>query len=154
MKKLMAMAALALLLASCGHATKAVRSYHARDYQWHKNTPWLKLHWNYKHPGKGTIVAEGYVEPFNPRYGLHGVNLELVGLDEGGNVVNEAAGRPEDSYIASPYDTSPFRITMRLNGREKGFTIKGSYYHYVLGEMPDFDSRNIDYIPLVANEPY
>jgi len=156
MKKLMLLAVLVLMLASCGGRTDVtlLGLYDAKDYQWHKNTIYIKLHWNYKKPDKDTIVVEGFVEPFDPRTGLHDVDLEFVGLDEKGEVVNSATGRPKDNYIVSPISRSPFRITMKLNGRETDYTIKGGYYHYIAGQQPDFSAANYDYIQLHSDEPY
>jgi hypothetical protein len=156
MKRLILFAALVVMLAACGGRTNVtlIGLYDAKDYQWHKNTIYIKLHWNLKRPDKDTIIAEGFVEPFNPKLGLHNVDLELVGLGENDEVVNTATGRPKDNYIASPLGKSPFRITMKLNGREKDFTIKGGYYHYVAGVPPDFSSANYDYIQLHSDEPY
>ncbi|MBI5189898.1 MAG: hypothetical protein HZA22_04430 [Nitrospirae bacterium] len=156
MKKLYASVALLLLaalLASCGNTkTTFIEIYHAKDYQWHKNTLGIKLHWDYLHPDDGTIVADGYVEPFNPSNGVHTVRLELVGLDKDGNVVNTASGMPRDNYIYHPLDESPFTISMKLNGSEKRFTIRGTYYYYNAGEIPDYSTSDIEYIPIDDTE--
>ena len=149
------MAALAALAASCAPKTTYVGLYRAQDYQWHKQTNFIKVHWNYSNPDKQTLVAEGFVEPFNPKDGLHTVRLELVGMEEHGAVVNTAEGAPRDTYIEHPlYPYSPFKIVMKLKGGEKDFTIKGSYYHYLVGMKPDFSVKSLDYIPLSADEPY
>lgn len=156
MKKLYALSALLLLaalFASCGNTKSTlVEIYHPKDYQWHKNTLGVKLHWNYLRPDEATIVADGYVEPFNPSNGVHTVRLELVGLDKDGNVVNTASGIPKDNYIVHPLDESPFAITMKLNGSEKRFTIRGTYYNFNTGEIPDYSSSDIEYIPLDDTE--
>lgn len=152
MKKAAAAVVLVMLLAGCGHGQRTlVNVYNAEDFGQHKHTIWLKLHWNYLHPDNGTIVANGYVEPFSPSSGLNSVRLELVGLDDNGEVVNSAPGMPRDNYIASPIDESPFRITMPLNGREKRFTIRGSYY-YTEDERPVPRDTRFDYIPLDAGK--
>lgn len=145
-----AAALLVMLLAGCGHGQRTlVNVYNPEDFGQHKHTIWLKLHWNYLHPGDGTIVADGYVEPFSPSSGLNTVRLELVGLNENGEVVNSASGMPRDNYIITPIDESPFRISMPLNGREKRFTIRGSYY-YTEDEWPVSSDSRFDYIPLDA----
>jgi hypothetical protein len=123
--------------------------YHERYYRYSKATNFMKMHWDVTKDDNSAVVAEGYVEPFNPDNGLTAVRLELVGLDAQGNVVNKADGIPKDNYIESPYyPSSPFKIEMKLNGREKSFTMAGSYYHYGLGERQKIDTRHIDYIPV------
>jgi len=153
MKRLIALAVISLLLASCGQVSRNIKPLHAYDYQWHKQTLYIKVHWNYQHPDKDTIVADGFVEPISLKYGVHDVALELVALDGDGEVVNSVSGRPADNYIASPLDTSPFRITMKLKGGEERFTIKGTYFFYIGGTTPDLDAKRFDNIPLVADEP-
>jgi len=148
--KITAILALTVLaFSACGRKdVTLVGLYKPNDYQQYKNTLYIKLHWNLNRPDASTVVADGYVEPFSPRYGVHAVRLELVGLDENGKVVNKASGAPADDNIVSPLDTSPFRITMKRNGREKEFTIRGEYYHYIAGTTRDFGSRQYDTIPL------
>lgn len=134
MKKL-ALAAILTILAGCAHAygTTGV-SYNGRGYRFHENTVYIKVYWNIARPGKDTAVAEGFVEPFSPGEGIHTVRLTLVGLDDQGRVVSSADGVPRDNYIESPYyPASPFKITLKLTGKEKALTIRGSYYHYGLG---------------------
>jgi hypothetical protein len=145
---------LCLLLAACGHTYGTLKAYHARDYQLHKQTMWIKVHWNLQRPDKDTIVADGFVEPYNPKFGIHDVDLTLVGLDGNGDIINKASGRPADTYIASPLGSSPFRITMKLKGGENKFTITGSYYYDVAGTVPTFGARSVDFIPLSSDEPY
>jgi len=155
-KRLFIVAAMLALLASCGHAKPlALDTFklHQQDYQWHKSTMWIRAHWNYKYPDKETVVAEGFVEPFDPHNGVHDVALELVGIDDDGNVVNSASGRPSDNYIISPLDKSPFKISMKLNGKETGYTIRGSYYRYTAGSQPNYNSASYDTIPLKSDEP-
>ena len=148
MKKI-ALIAMLLLLAACAHAYDSAGAYRVQDYQFHKHTIFLKVHWNFVHPDGETVVAEGIVEPFSPDDGLHSVRLDLVGLDSQGNVVNSSEGMPRDIYIESPlYPASPFRISMKLNGKEKIFTITGSYFHYELGKKTRFE--RIDYIPITS----
>ena len=79
-------------------------------------------------------------------------SLELVGLDADGKAVNSVEGMPKDNRIVSPIATSPFRITMRLNGKEDDFTVRGSYYHFVMGAREDLDLRSYDTIPLKSDE--
>lgn len=157
MKKLLVIAFLTamLLAALVGCASHRIPQLALRgnDYQWHKQTLWIKLHWNYLRPDKDTIIAEGFVEPFDPHNGINTVRLELVGLDEAGNVVNSASGMPADDVIVSPIDKSPFRITMKLNGKETDFTVKGYYYYFLEGGRPSFDSKFLDNIPLKSDEP-
>jgi len=129
-----------------------VYSLHDTDYQWHKNTRFIKVHWNYQRPGNGTIIADGFVEPFDPHNGIHDVELELVGLDEDGKIVNRASGKPADNYIVSPVDKSPFKITLKLTGEEKDFTVIGRFYYYNDNSHPDFSSQHQDCILLDANE--
>ena len=157
MKKLLVTAFLAVMLAAvlagCTSHHIPQLALRGTDYQWHKNTLWIKVHWNYLRPDKDTIIADGFVEPFDPHNGVHTVRLELVGLDEAGKVVNSASGMPADSNIASPTDKSPFRITMKLSGKETDFTIKGNYYYFIAGDRPSFDAKFLDYIPLRSDEP-
>ncbi len=149
------LAALPFLFAACAMAKSPLaRTYYAKDYQWHKETGWIKVHWNIIQKGDKTVVAEGFVEPFNPRYGVFGVELNLVGLDAEGKVVNSASGRPADYNIYSPFDYSPFSIKMETNGNEKEFTITGSYYHFGNGQRPDLDPQFLDKIPLKTDEPF
>ena len=109
------------------------RQYKAGDYQWHKQTNFIKVHWSYTQKDSDTIIAEGFVEPFNPDTGVNFVKLKLVGLDAQDKVVSSAEGIPRDNYIESPfYPASPFRIAMKLSGKEKVITITGSYYYYSL----------------------
>jgi len=151
MKRLLMLVSMVILFTSCG-GSYAVKEESAKTYKHYKNTIYLKVHWNYLRPEEGKIVAEGYVEPFDKRTGLHTVSLELVGMDADGKVVNFAAGRPVDDYIASPLDTAPFKIVMRLDGTEKSFGIRGSYYHYEAGSKPDFGAASLDYISLEADD--
>ena len=145
---------LALSASACAHRSyMSLELYKPQYYQWHKNTIWIRAHWNYTRPDKDTIIAEGFVEPFDHATSLHGVSLELVGLDETGEVVNTAAGRPADNYITQPLDKSPFRITMKLNGKEADFTIRGRYYHFMTGGRPSFDTKQLDWLPLYSDEP-
>ena len=146
MKKI-ALTLMLLLLVGCAHAYDTTSSYKAQDYQMHKHTIFIKVHWNFVHPDNGTVVAEGFVEPFNPGDGLHTVRLILVGLDGQGKEVNSSEGLPRDNYIESPYySASPFRISMKLNGKEKTLTIRGSYYHYELDRKNRIE--RLDFIPV------
>jgi len=155
MKKLLLLAVILLALTSCGGKNiTLVNLYHAQDYQWHKNTLYIKVHWNIERPDANTVVAEGYVEPFDPKTGLHSIRLELDGLDAEGNVVNYVAGMPKETRIVSPLSTSPFRLTMKLNGKEDDFTMRGSYYHFDAGAREDMDTKSYDTIPLKSDEPY
>jgi len=148
MKKL-AFAALLLLLASCAYGYDMLSPYKVQDYQFHKHTIYIKVHWNIIKPDSDTVIADGFVEPFNHDEGLRAVQLELVGLDDQGKVVDSSGGTPRDPYIESPfYPASPFRIIMRLNGKEKALTITGSYYHYEIGKWGRFG--RIDYIPITS----
>jgi len=149
MKKI-AITLMLLLLAACAYAYDLPgASYKVQDYQWHKNTLFIKVHWNFTHPDNDTIVAEGFVEPFNHDNGLRAVQLSLVGLDDQGNAVNSSDGMPRDIYIESPfYPASPFKITMKLNGKEKAFTMIGSYFHFELGRKTRFE--RIDFIPVTS----
>jgi hypothetical protein len=154
MKKLLLFAVILLALTSCGgKKITLVNLYHTQDYQWHKNTLYIKAHWNIERPDANTVVMDGYIEPFDPKTGLHHVRLELVGLDADGNAVNSVAGMPRDSRIASPLSTSPFKLTMKLNGKEEDFTLRGSYYHFDAGAREDMDTRSYDTIPLKSDEP-
>jgi len=138
-----------VMLAGCGHTTEPLfGKYDAVDYREHKHTIWIKVNWDYTRPDADTIVAEGYVEPYNKGDGLRDVRLELVGLDDAGEVVNSTNGIPKDTVIISPIDQSPFRITMRLNGREKRFTIRGSYYYMVDEKRGSPGSSHYGAIPL------
>ncbi len=149
MKKLALAAILLLLLASTAYGSSMLAPYKVQDYQFHKHTIYLKVHWNITKTDSDTVVAEGFVEPFNHDEGLRGVQLELVGLDEQGNVVNSSSGTPKYPLIDPTfYPASPFRITMKLNGKEKALTITGSYYHYEIGRLGRFEE--IDYIPIGA----
>ena len=146
MKKL-AITAMLLLLAGCAHAYNMSASYKVQDYQFHKHTIYLKVHWNITKPDCDTVIAEGFVEPFNHDNGLRAVQLELVGLDGQGKVVNSSSGTTRDPYIEPTfYPASPFRISMKLNGKENVLTITGSYYHYEVGRRSRFE--RIDYIPI------
>ena len=150
MKKL-ALVITLLLLAGCAHYP--VSTFNARDYQFRKNTLFIKVYWNLVRPEKkDTVTAQGFVEPFSPDNGLQAVRLSLVGLDEQGKIVNSAEGMPRDQNIESPlYPASPFAITMKLNGQEKDFTIIGSYFYYGTGKKPILDAAHIDYIPLTSD---
>ncbi len=75
-------------------------------------------------------------------------------MDADGKVVNSVEGMPKDYRIVSPLSTSPFRLTMKLNGKEDDFTMRGSYYHFVAGGREDLDTRDYDTIPLKSDEPY
>jgi hypothetical protein len=148
MKKL-ALTAMLLFLAGFAYAYDTPASYKAQDYQLHKHTIYIKVHWNMTRPDNDTVVAEGFVEPFSRDEGLRAVQLELVGLDDQGKVVNSSEGTPRDANIESPlYPASPFRISMKLNGQEKSFTMTGSYYHYELGEKTR--NERIDHIPITS----
>lgn len=148
MKKL-AFAALLLALASSAYAYDMLAPYKVQDYQFHKHTIYIKVHWNIAKTDSDTVVAEGFVEPFNHDDGLRAVQLELVGLDDQGKVINSSEGTPRYPYIEPTfYPSSPFRITMKLNGKEKALTMTGSYYHYPLGRRGRFEQ--IDYIPIGA----
>ena len=150
MKKLALIATL-LLLAGCAHYS--VSTFHARDYQFRKNTLFIKVYWNIIRPEKDTVTAEGFVEPFSPDNGLEAVQLRLVGLDAQGKIVNSAEGMPRDEIIESPfYPASPFSITMKLNGKEKDFTITGSYFYYGINNRPPMDAAHIDYIPIASDD--
>jgi len=143
----------ALIVTACGHA-QPFKAYRADDYQWHKNTLYLRAHWNIKKTAPDTVVAEGFVEPFNHEEGLQSVNLELVGLDKDGNVISSAKGMPEDPLIFPPIMGSLFRITLKLKGPEDDFAIRGTYYHYKIGMRPSYSSEAYDTIPLKSDEPY
>lgn len=140
-----------VMLAGCGHTSgQLVGKYDARDYTEEKHTVWIKLHWNYLRPDADTVVAEGYVEPYSKGDWLRDVRLELVGLNDAGEVVNTAQGMPEDIVIKPPIDQSPFSIAMSLNGRETRFTIRGSYYYITNGRPGRPRSPQYDTIPLDA----
>jgi hypothetical protein len=146
MKKL-ALTALLLLLASCAYGYNMLAPYQVQDYQFHKHTIFIKVHWNITKTDGDSVVAEGFVEPFNHDNGLRAVQLELVGLDEQGKVVNSSEGTPRDPLIDPTfYPGSPFRISMKLNGKEKALTMTGSYYHYDIGRRGRFEQ--LDYIPI------
>ena len=155
MRKLLLLTIILLTLTSCGgKKITLVNLYRAQDYQWQKNTLYIKVHWNIERPDANTIIADGYVEPFTPATGLHHVRLELVGLDANGIAVNSVYGIPKDTRIVSPISTSPFRLTMKLNGKEDDFTMRGGYYHFDAGAREDMDLRSYDTIPLKSDEPY
>ena len=141
-----------LMLAACGKPI-VLWPGHPENYRHHKNTPFLKVHWNILHPDKGTAVAEGYVEPFSHDDEIYMVNLRLVGLDEDGKIISKAGGRPKDNLIVSPVDASPFRIILPLSGKETDFTIIGIYYHFKAGEPVSLNPQALDTIPLEADEP-
>ena len=151
---LIMLAALPFLLAACAGKSTLVRTYYAKDYQWHKQTNWIKVHWNITRPDDKTVLAEGFVEPFNQMNGVFGVKLNLLGLDADGKVVGSASGRPADYNIVSPFDTSPFSIRMATTGKEKDYTITGSYYYFQAGSRLSLDPQYLDQIPLISNEPY
>ncbi len=68
MKKLILFAVILLALTSCGgKKITLVNLYHTKDYQWHKNTLYIKVHWNIERPDANTVVADGYIEPFEPK---------------------------------------------------------------------------------------
>jgi hypothetical protein len=148
--KNLAFAALLILLAGCAHTyNMAGYNYNEQDYKYHKHTIFINLHWNITHPDNDTVVAEGFVEPFSVSDGLRAVRLSLVGLDDQGRVVNSSDGLPRDTYIESPfYPASPFKISLKRNGKERIFTIIGSYYHYELGTASRFE--RFDYIPITS----
>jgi len=145
-----------LLLAGCSRITGVtpVNVFNQHDYQWHKYTMDIKVHWSYLRPDPDTIVAEGYVEPYDPKTCLNSVRLELVGLDADGEIVNSVKGKPADELILQPNAASYFRIEMKLNGKEKDFTIRGSYHHFLLGTNPNLSNESLGTIPLRADEPY
>ncbi|MHB8173250.1 MAG: hypothetical protein ACYDFU_02165 [Nitrospirota bacterium] len=150
MKKslLLALLLLAAAIAGCAGGNDILgQNFKPGDYSFHKHTNYIKIHWNLRVEGK-RAMADGYVEPFSHDDGLHTVNLELVGLDSKGNIISSAMGQPKDEFIASPFDKSPFEISMPLKGGEKDFTIRGNYYHYPAGKDPDFSQDKLDYIPL------
>ena len=140
------------VLAACG---KPIMLWpgHPENYRFHKNTNYIKVHWNILRQDKNTVVAEGYVEPFSHNDELYMVDLRLDGLDADGKIVSKAGGRPKDNLIAPPVDASPFRIVLHLTGKETDFTITGSYYHFDIGEPVSLDARAYDTIPLESNEP-
>jgi hypothetical protein len=145
-----------LFIAGCSRLTSItqINVFDEHDYQWHKVTLNIKVHWSYKRPDPQTIVAEGYVEPFDPKTCLNHVRLELVGLDADGNVVNSAKGKPADELILQPNAASYFRIQMKLNGKEKDFNIRGSYHYFLQGTNPNLSNESLANIPLRADEPY
>jgi opacity protein-like surface antigen len=154
MKRFLIAAAIAVALAACGHKAGVVKQYKPGDYQWHKQTNFIKVHWNYVQHDSDAIIAEGFVEPFNPGNGVFMVRLKLVGLDDKGGIVSSAEGMPKDNDIISPMTPkSPFTIKMRPTGREAEFTITGSYYHYQAGDMQRVGSSFLDYIPVRSDEP-
>ncbi len=143
-----ALLVLAATIAGCAGGNDILgQDYKPGDYSFHKNTNYIKVHWNLKIAGK-RAVADGYVEPFSHDDGLHTVNLELVGLDKEGKVISSAKGTPKDEYIMSPFEESPFDISLPLKGGEEYFTIRGSYYHFPSGKDSDFSRDKLDYIPL------
>ena len=147
--KRLAITALLLLIAGSAYAYDMLAPYNVQDYQFHKHTIFLKVHWNITRPDSDTVVAEGFVEPFNHDNGLRAAQLELVGLDDQGKVVNSAEGTPRDPVIEPTfYPASPFRISMKLNGKEKALTMTGSYYHYDISRRGRFEQ--IDYIPVMS----
>ena len=147
--------ALLLFLTACAHAAYTGGTYDARGYRFHKHTTFIKVHWNLLSQEEGTVVADGFVEPFNPDTGLNFVRLKLVGLDAGGEVVSSAEGVPRDNYIESPfYPASPFRIAMKLSGKEKVITITGGYYYYSLSGKRRLAGSTYDTIPLSSDQPY
>lgn len=148
MKKL-AITALLLLLAGNAYAYDMLSPYKVQDYQFHKHTIFIKVHWNIAKTDSDTVVAEGFVEPFNHDNGIRAAQLELVGLDEQGKVVNSSEGTTRYPYIEPTfYPASPFRISMKLNGKEKVLTMTGSYFHYTLDRRGR--TEQIDYIPIGA----
>ena len=142
-------------LTACAHAAYTGGTYDARGYRFHKHTTFIKVHWNLLSQEEGTVVADGFVEPFNPGDGLNAVRLKLVGLDEKDNVVSSAEGMPKDEYIESPfYPASPFRLAMKLTSKEKVITMTGYYYHYKLDMRPRLSGRQLDNIPLTSDLPH
>ena len=58
--------------------------------------------------------------PSSPDICIHALELELDGLDSGGNLKNSAAAVTKQIYIAYPRDKSHFRATMVHPRRRKG----------------------------------
>jgi hypothetical protein len=153
-RKLIIAAVIAVVLAACSHKAGVVKHYKAGDYQWHKQTNFIKVHWSYTQKDSDTIIAEGFVEPFNPGNGVFMVRLKLVGLDDKGEIISSAEGMPKDNDIISPMTPkSPFEIKLKPTGKETEFTITGSYYHYQAGDMQRLGSSFLDYIPVRSDEP-
>lgn len=151
----LALFAMLLFLTACAHAGYTGGTFDARGYRFHKNTTFIKVHWNLLQQGADEVVADGFVEPFNPDTGLNFVRLKLVGLDAKGDIVSSGEGIPRDNYIESPfYPASPFRITMKLSGKEKVITMTGSYYYYSLSEKRRLAGSMFDTIPLTSDQPY
>ncbi len=143
-----ALLVIAAAIAGCAGGNDILgKGYRSKDYSFHKNTNYIKVNWNLK-IRTNRAVAVGYVEPSSHDVGLHTVKLELVGLDSEGRVISSAKGMPLDEYIMSPSYESPFEIVLPLKGGEKDFTIRGSYYHYPVGNNSDSDEDRPGHIPL------
>ena len=82
MKKL-ALVVTLLLLAGCAHHY-SVDAFNARDYQFAKNTLFIKVYWNLTRPEKDTVTAKGSSNRSAPITDCQAVRLRLVGLDEQG----------------------------------------------------------------------
>ncbi|MGC2422851.1 MAG: hypothetical protein WA666_00660 [Nitrospirota bacterium] len=114
-----------------------------KDFMYHTKTDFMNVYWNLSIKDNQAI-ADGYVQPSSQRLCLHAVQLELVGLDSGGNLKNSAAAVTKQAYIAYPGDKSHFRAIMVLRGGEKDFRITGSYHHC---GASDFGNDSLDNIP-------
>lgn len=156
MRKLAAALILLLVVAGCSRANRitTVTVLEARDYQWHKVTAHIKVHWNIVKNADGTVTADGFVEPLNPKYGLYNVRLGLAGLAPDGGIVSSVEGRPLDTLIMPPEPKSYFRMTLTPAGTEKKFTVHGNFHYFLVGTTPNLSTQSYDTIPLVADEPY
>lgn len=140
--KWFAVMALAVVVSACSQVP-----YKAPDFQAfrHKETgPILNLYWNYEHPRSDETVVRGYVKNVQTEP-IHDFKLEVASLDAKGHVIAKKFfyAFPEIIGTSSDVDDAdllPFRIQLRLTGREKAYRFCYQYQYYV-DNGDDRDSR-------------
>ncbi len=130
---------LTLFLSACVTGPVTPYSTMPGSYQHHQQAFHIKIHWNFKDPGrevitdlkkflptKQTLTLEGIIENYSGSAEVFDVEILVMAYDQEGNFLGSVTGRPRD-YILQPEQISPFVVQMPMTGKEVRLAIKEKY---------------------------
>lgn len=126
-----ALAAVALSLVAC---TAVAGMRPAGDFA-HKATRWdIELYWNCVRPEPGLLQVEGVVISTYFQAPIQDLEFRFYGVDARGASVSRAEGAARD-YLIPLMARSPYRLTLRTEGREVRFDLAYSFLAQESGGM-------------------
>ncbi len=99
----------------------------ATAYAHRMDTAEMLLVWNCARPEPGMLRLEGIAQNPSQAEPISSLQFELVGVDARGRSISEARAEADDYQIGTN-QSSPFRLTLRLNGGETRFDLFFQYF--------------------------